>query len=328
MIAAAVAGLLLINGSAHSQSRDQNFPTAVSTNEINGSVKARDIGDSRLTSYYYLFAGTQGDIFINVVTKNFTGDIDVFTLEGLRPLTKIVIYADSSQNETGRLIYLRKSERLLLRIQGRTPNDDPAAFRIKFAGSFMAVAAEDTEAAPTLESAPPGDDSRTIVNSVGTIIAVAPKTPGKDKPSDIAVDGGKKESARNDRPIAIFGSKKNRSKPADKKSDVARESVEKKRSSESEPPISKPSQPPTAKSATKGKPANPQAKTPVTPVESKPDPLARILLIIQLKNGETFERPMNEITKFNVDKGILVVVEKNGKTTRHSILDVAKVTIE
>ena len=60
------------------------------------------------------FDGEQGDIFLNLVSKNFNGDIDVFMLDGLRPLTKMVIYSDLSENETGRVIYLRKPEKLLL----------------------------------------------------------------------------------------------------------------------------------------------------------------------------------------------------------------------
>jgi hypothetical protein len=122
--------------SIQAQSTNQSFPTPVTTNEINGKILARDVGDARLTNYFYVFSGNQGDVFINVVTKNFDGDIDVFTLNGLRPLTKITVYSDSTDNETGRIVYLRQPEKLLLRIEGRSPNDDPATFRIKFAGSF------------------------------------------------------------------------------------------------------------------------------------------------------------------------------------------------
>src|ERR1039457_6516096 len=84
------------------QSSDQNYPTAVTTNEIHGVIKARDIGDPRLTTYFYEFDGVQGDIFINVVSKNLTGDIDIFAVEGLRPLAKMVIYAATDPSETGR----------------------------------------------------------------------------------------------------------------------------------------------------------------------------------------------------------------------------------
>ena len=69
------------NLSVKAQSTNQNFPTAVTSNEISGKINARDLGDARLTSYFYVFNGKSGRIFINVVTKNFDGDIDVFTAE-------------------------------------------------------------------------------------------------------------------------------------------------------------------------------------------------------------------------------------------------------
>src|SRR5690242_16919757 len=88
------------------QSTNQNFPTPVTSNEIGGTIRARDIGDARLTTYFYFFNGSQGDIFINVVTKNLDGDIDVFTTDNLKPLTKITVYSDNPDSETGRVIYL------------------------------------------------------------------------------------------------------------------------------------------------------------------------------------------------------------------------------
>ena len=175
-----VLGVLLFPARGYTQSRDQNFPTRITSNEINGIIPARDIGDSRSTSYFYSFDGGQGDIFINVVTKNLTGDIDVFTADSVQPLTKIVVYADSLQAETGRVIYLRRPARLLLRIYGRSPNDDPATFRVKFAGSFIAMAPGEKNEAPTIDRSEREDSSGIRVNSVGTILEVRPKS--KDQP--------------------------------------------------------------------------------------------------------------------------------------------------
>ncbi|MGB7209944.1 MAG: hypothetical protein WBD27_14890 [Pyrinomonadaceae bacterium] len=167
--------VLLCGNHTFAQSTSQNFPTPVTTNEINGSIKARDIGDSRLTTYFYTFSGDQGDLFINIVTRNFTGDLDVFTTAGLRPITKIVIYANDSENETGRAVYFRKTEKLLLRVQGRSPNDDPASFRIKFAGSFVAANESDTLTEPELPKITTANATGIRVNSVGTILPAPPK---------------------------------------------------------------------------------------------------------------------------------------------------------
>ena len=107
---AALFFALLFPFAAAAQSTDPNFPTAVTTNEIDGTIKARDIGDSRLTSYFYAFDGGQGDVFINVVTRNFTGDIDVFTAEACVRINKNGdLRRWQALNETGRLVYLTQS---------------------------------------------------------------------------------------------------------------------------------------------------------------------------------------------------------------------------
>lgn len=170
-----LACLFLGGHFVNAQSTNQSYPTPITANEISGKISARDLGDARLTSYFYTFEGTPGDIFINVVTSNFNGDIDVFAAENLKPLTKITIYADETNNETGRVIYLRQPAKLILRIEGRTPNDEAATFQIKFAGSFAPTpaAAENPNAeTPEVKS---NNQTDVRVNSVGTIIEIKPK---------------------------------------------------------------------------------------------------------------------------------------------------------
>jgi hypothetical protein len=75
---------------------------------------------------------------------------------------------------------LRKPERLILRVEGRTPNDDPATFRIKFAGSFQALGENEQTDAPAEPKVASGSDSDVRVNSVGTIIQVKPKPTPKE----------------------------------------------------------------------------------------------------------------------------------------------------
>jgi len=123
-----------------------------------------------------------GDLFVNVLTRNFTGDIDIFTLNGLQPLAKIVVYADLAENETGRVIYLRKPEKLLLRIQGRTPGDEGANYRFKFAGSFVASRESETPGGPELPRVAVRDEGSVRVNSVGTIIETPVKRSKKTEP--------------------------------------------------------------------------------------------------------------------------------------------------
>ena len=128
----------------------QNFPTPITATTIAGTIKAH-VGDSRLTTYFYTLTAIRATFS---VTNNFNGDIDIFAVEGLRPLTKIVVYADSSINETGRVTQTGKN--CDPRIEGRSPNDDPATFQIKFAGSF----APSTDIAASDEQKPPKKRNR------------------------------------------------------------------------------------------------------------------------------------------------------------------------
>ena len=313
--------------SADAQSVSQNFPTPVTSSEINGVIPARDIGDSRLTTYYYTFEGEIGDVFVNISTKNFTGDIDIFADNGLRPLSKIVVYADFAENETGRVIYLRKPEKLTLRIQGRSPGDDPASYRIKFAGSFVASKETGLPAEPELPKVTAQTDTGIRVNSVGTIIAVTPKPKPPEKPAEERV-----ADARHVEGETVGDEKKLSSderKPDKPSSEVV---VTEKRA--------KPVRSAPARTRTPSNPkSTPPAKTAVTrkesakPKRSEPeaaavDPLANIHLVVQFKDGRVIERPMSEVFKFSVDKGVLTVISKDGSIGRYSILDVEKLTIQ
>ncbi len=337
---------------SHAQSTNQNFPTAVTSNEISGTIKARDIGDSRLTSYFYTVEATQGDLFINIVTRNFTGDLDFFLPAGLRSLNKVVVYSDLSENETGRLIYLRKPEKMLLRVQGRSPNDDPATFRIKFAGSFIASSDTGAVAEPELPEIKTQDDSGIRVNSVGTIIEVLPKptpspkdtvtasveeNPEKQAPPEKKTDEAEKVASENTEPVirekvpeviitdslpektAIITPKRTRGSAARSK---AKKPLEKE-------PQAPDSEEKIAPGETMESPASkPLRRNKREPKEKLPDPLENIRLVILFKDGAIIERPMSEVFKFSVDKGVLTVISKNGSVGRYSILDVTKVTIE
>ncbi len=334
---------------ANAQSSDQNFPTPVNSNQLGGTINARAIGDSRLTTYYFTFSGEQGDMFINVVTNNFNGDIDVFAAEGLRPLTKIVVFADSSEKETGRVIYLRKTEKILMRIQGRSPNDDPATFQIKFAGSFAASSETETDA-PKLPEITRESESGVIVNSVGTIIGIKPKpTP---EPKEIVVEKTvepektvdetaetdeekvsenieeKTEPQKTETPQVIITDELEKKEVTESEETVAK-SVEDKKTEQAETPVENKEvkseiTADETETAEKEKPKKAKEKT---KKEKELEALENIQLVVLLKDGGKIERPMSEILKFGVEKGILTIIHKNGSISRYSILDVESVTI-
>ena len=351
------------------QSTSQSYPTPVVTNEISGTIKPRDIGDARLTDYFYTFNSSQGDVFINVVTSNFNGDIDVFNADGLKPITKIVVYADAAVNETGRVIYFRKPEKLILRVEGRTPNDNPATFRIKFAGTFVAAADVKSDEPPLPEVAS-SSQSDVRVNSVGTIIEVKPKpTPTpietvvkSDSPAEtvkeISIETSAEKSViaetntnnKDERKIEVNESGKklevvvtdnipNQKDKSDQSvSEVRIEKAETPENNEKEnKSVGKAVADESAISKTDDNPVEQKPKK--TAVKTKPkkaktaravEPslLENIRLIILFKDGTKIERPMSEVLKVGVDKGILTVISKDGSIGRYSILDVAKMTIE
>ena len=371
----AFAFLFLPSGGL-AQSTNQNYPTAVTTGEISGKIAARDIGDARLTSYFYVFNGNQGDVFINVQTSNFNGDIDVFTADNLRPLTKITIYADVSGNETGRVVYLRKPEKLILRIEGRSPNDDDATFKIKFAGAFAAITDVPETDAPAAPEVKTENKSDVRVNSVGTIIEVKPKPTPTPKVTIARIEP-KKPDARSEVNEETAEKKIEESRVAEKAApgktivtiektveseiaapnvtsqtpqpevvitdDLAKTDVEKAIEEKSpeevkpeasaritiektpEPAETKTTETKATEAKTVGKKSRPTAK----PTRPKvPNPLENIRLIVLFKDGTQIERPMSDVIKVSVDKGILTVISKNGAVGRYSILDVAKMTIE
>src|SRR5437588_6331566 len=80
--------LCAINRQVRAQSSDQNLPTPILSNDVNGKIEPLDIGDSRLTRHYYAFAATPGDLLITLDTTNLNGDVDVFTAVALQPPMK------------------------------------------------------------------------------------------------------------------------------------------------------------------------------------------------------------------------------------------------
>jgi hypothetical protein len=339
-----------------SQSNDQNSPTPLTTNEIKGEIKARAIGDSRTTTYYFVFSGKRGDVFINVVTSNLNGTIDLFSLNGLKPRTKITLFADNPESETGRVVYMRQSERLLLRIQGRTPNDDPATFLIKFAGSFSPVSAADyDDTSPTVGS---GTEGSVRVNSAGTIIEDLNAKANRDVDEKIAVKSGESLDSPG---------KKTQTERTDTKDaktiagNVGIEEADNPELNKAETPVTqkivkpKISSAPTAVSPKVTDKSNavsasntkeitvgvgrvkPKRSALVTISRSKEkgvseptleEKLAKVNLQLILKSGTVFTRPMNEVISVNVIKGILTIVTSEGKIIEFSILEVLKMTIE
>lgn len=358
--------LIIATISVAAQSTSVEFPTPVTSDTISGKIKARDIGDPRSTIHYYVFEATQGDVFLKIEASNLNGDIDIFYADNLRPLTKITLYADTSPNQTGREIYLRKPEKLILRVEGKTPNDDPAIYSIKFEGSFQAMVAvkepdeiKQPEVKSNSESEP-----EVKVNSVGTIVEVKPK-PTPTPKATVARNNRRRNTKTTTTPEAVSTIKtpkttaKKETKPkaetepeTEKKTEVVvTEDLPKPDESEkTEPPkegeavkesetVKEPEKPKTStKKTTKRTTTTKKSTTPKTetaPKPKKPSPaeelakaLENVRLIVEFKDGRKIERPMNDVLRFSVDKGFLTIVNKDGSIGRYSILEISKFSVE
>jgi len=170
------------------QSANQELPTPVFSNEINGTIVPLDLGDSRFTRHYYAFEATPGDLLVTVNSRNLNGDVDVFTAVTFRPLTKITIYAGTIPPEVTKSLYFRTRQIVILRFEARTPNDDAGTYRITLGGSFQPF----TGGIPVAENAPTetepnkrDDNNARRLSSVGATIPRPPgSSSGRAKPAE------------------------------------------------------------------------------------------------------------------------------------------------
>jgi hypothetical protein len=314
------AALLFTAPSLCAQSLDANTPAPVRNNTVDGSIAARDLGDSRMTHHYFAFTGTPGDLTITVQTQNLNGDIDVFTATTLRPLLKITLYAEGSSPVT-KGIYLRKRESLVLRIEARSPNDDAGTYRLFFGGSFEPViGGPDIDSAETeipRTETPVTDRGTRRVSSVGARInepppaevAAAPtpeptpepapeakpvETPEREAEKPAETESVKPPPARNPR-----GRRPPARRTTPRSTETARRPVE-----EPKPPEPKPADP-------------------------KPEPAPEMgpRLVIETTDGTLINRPMSGVKRVTVENGQVVVVGRDGKIERVLLANVLRMTI-
>jgi hypothetical protein len=326
---------------AFAQSTDVRFPTPIDQNEVAGSIAARDIGDARLTDHFYTFNGLPGDLLITVESKNLNGDFDVFTAGELRPVVKLVVYAESSSAVT-KNIYLRKAESLILRVEGRTPNDDEGSYRIRFSGTFQPIQrslAVDTKTAeePTLSTAKSTDRKTTRVNSAGArieepveVAAAAPTpapTPVEPK-QEPAAKPAKVETARNTRGTRRPPIRRTTTKPAET-------ATVKKQPAPA--PADTTTKSPTEESATETT-AAPVGRT--TPRKAPPRstrgttrtvknaPTAESgQLVIEVNDGTRIHYAMSNVAKVTIENGEVVITINDGYVKRVPLTSILRMSI-
>lgn len=330
---------LLFAANALAQSTDADQPTPVTSNIIAGSIAARDIGDSRLTRYFYVLTGVPGDLVITVESKNLDGDIDLFQAGTLRPLAKVAMYAGELSSSTSKSIYLRERQNIVLRVEARTPNDNPGTYRISFSGGFEAMAAPasqpETEATP--ERAPAAtttarrDKNTRRVNAVGARIE-------EPEPVETAKTTAPTESEK------PAGESNASNKPATTESTKTTTTPQPVTTARSQrlPRVSSrrrrgrvtPSRPP--ETTTQDNSPQPTVSDEPPPTVARPSSTpaqptgieAGAKLIIETRDGMRLERYMNTVRRVTVENGQIVVITRDGKIERHPMADVTRMTIE
>lgn len=327
-------------GGTFGQSTAIDSPSPITGSEINGKINARDLGDARLTTHYYVFIANPGDIGMEIAVQNFTGDIDVFTAVDLKQKTKVTIFPGMEKWETSRLIYTRQRERLLLRVEGRTPNDDPATYRIKLTGSFEILPASEPI---RIDVAPPRKTGTASirVNSVGTILSKQGEeddTTGKR--SEVAESAAQKPGKADDsgnppvmqdppatsldsslkREGAVVRNKKGRGSvvPPKKSAD---KSTERPAREEGKIPVeSRPVE--TGDSSQR-----PSPKTEIPPAKQI-DTTPSSVLRITFRNGSGLELPMDRVDGVRIEADRVRIATKDGKVRSFPLADVLKVVVE
>ena len=342
----------MYSSNARAQSSDQSLPTPVTSNEINGTIQPLDIGDSRLTRHFYAFEANPGDLVITMDSRNLNGDIDVFTAVTFRPLMKTTMYASGQAPEITKSIYLRAHQIVILRVEARSPNDDPGTYHIKLRGTFEPFSggipvAEATESTAETVQASRGTKR---VTSVGATIPEPPKpvtakaeptpssvvapTPAANVPARVETpkesaakktDAPAKASARSTTKPAPRSTGRRapaRNKPATSTTDSAKNSSKESKPTKKETPAKKPPAESEAKSAAETK------STAEKPPQETLPPQPSAHLIIEQKDGTRIDHPMSTVRRVLVEGNVIVVVMKTGRIERVPLSAVNRMSIE
>jgi hypothetical protein len=333
------ACLCLLIGVVNAQSTNIAAPVPVRTNEVNASISARDLGDSRLTDHFYAFTGTPGDLLITVDSRNMNGDVDVFTAVGLRPLLKFTIYAGESGPIT-KSVYLRQRQDLILRVEARTPNDDDAVYRIHFGGAFESIAGgpllaenENNSLQPASPGARSGKKGRRVSSTGARIeeppepaVAAAPLPEPTPAESPAATKPETSKSARNT--LTRRPARGIRRTPASTKPEAPAETA--KSGTESTTVATSET---AAGSVTESKPVPRRrgARRGTTPRTTAPapgpEPNTGPRLVIETNDGTLIEHYMSAVRRVTVENGLVVILGKDGKTERVLLANVVRMSI-
>lgn len=334
------------------QSLDASSPAPLTSREVTGRIVPLDIGDPRSTRHFYIFRAGPGDLILNVESTNLNGDVDLFTAVGLQPLLKISIYAASSVDtatKTSKSVFLRRAESIILRVEARTAGDAEGLYHLSFDGPFEAATPLASSESNSVNK-PSVDNARTTtktrrVNSVGARIEEPPSEVATPPPSTVSRNNTSPKTTRPVKPAPAMKDETTSSTeatPAPSSGPAAlpvrRRPLPRARSTAARrrttPPAT--SAPPDTMARNSERTTDidePPPKPVVAPRRSAPPtqnsvPVLNARLIIEMRDGEKIERPMSEVRRLTVERGILIIITNTGSLERRPMSTVLKVSIE
>ncbi|PYS23004.1 MAG: hypothetical protein DMF72_11245 [Acidobacteria bacterium] len=332
LVALLLASILCaLNQTASAQSSDQNLPTAVISNDLNGKIVALDLGDPRLTRHYYAFEADPGDLLFTVESKNLNGDVDVFSAVTFRPLTKTTMYATSQSSEITKGIYLRAHQILILRVEARTPSDEPGTYHIHFGGTFAPFSGRIpvAENSASSETSPDKSDANRLSSVGATIPRPIEETVAAPKPSPAkSAEETTARTTATEKPATTTRRTTSRNPRRGTRRAAPKVAPPKKTESTETQTAGKETKSEEVKpAAVTEKPAEATQPTSEKPKAQEVAP-AGAHLVIEEKDGTRIDRPMSTVRRVIVEGGTIVIVLKTGKIERIQMADVAKFAIE
>lgn len=341
--------LLLVCSAVYAQSLDLLAPAPIRSNNLLGRIASRDLGDSRLTHHYYAFTGTPGDLLITVQSRNLNGDLDVFTRNGLRPLLKLTLYAESATPVT-KGIYLRKREELILRIEARSPNDEEGTYQLFFGGSFEPVVGGpdvgETET-PSSETATTAGGTKRVssvgarlpepeppVKEVASTPAPTPEATPVATPVETATateeqpkPAASRTPPRGRRPPPRRTPTPTPVKPKVAEAESAEETAKKGETTEVGEAPAKPKATPGSSTKRGAASTSRTTKPPADTATPEPVPESGPRLVIETSDGTLINRSMSSVRRVTVENGQVVVTGKDGKIDRILLVNVVRMSI-
>jgi pyruvate/2-oxoglutarate dehydrogenase complex dihydrolipoamide acyltransferase (E2) component len=249
---------------------------------------------------------------------------------------KTTVYASTQSPQITKGIYLRAHQILILRVEARSPNDDPGTYHIHLGGTFEPFSG----GIPVAENIEPAENStKASSNRLSSVGATIPRPPAEvtetaeKTPSE--TEAPKKETEKPASPAAARRTTargpRRGARPAPARKPPAEKKTESTAKTETETPKTEPAKTETPKEE-KSAPAEKPVETtaPVEkpkPQELSPTPVGA-RLIVEEKDGTRIERPMSTVRRVVVEGPTIVIVLKTGKIERINMSAVSRMAIE